>query len=477
MRYSKNHQGINAVFLLTLIAAAVAAPARAAEGDTPTAQDLDQRVRILERQLEIQKEESEARAKDAAIVSADSKGFSIKNAKGDYELKFGGLIQADYRFYNGDNNVRSNDQFLLRRVEPSISGSLGKYLGFLITPQFASNTAPSAATGSNSPSSTGTLLDYWLELRFDAAATVRAGRFKEPVGLENLQSSNTLTFIERGLPTDLVPGRDVGLQVQGQLFGKTLSYAVGVFNGAADGGDAASGDTDNRHDIAARIFAEPFKNHPGLLQNLGFGVAGTRGATYGQANGAQSNLIASSSSGYVSPGQQKFFNYTATTAAAGLRTHVSPQAYWYHRNYGVLAEYVISTQTVQNGATVTRFDNEACQVQANYVITGEDASFRGVKPSNPFKIGEAGWGAFEVAARSGGLNIDNGAFAGGVFASATASARQAREYGVAANWYLNSNAKLGLNYEETRYKGGAAVAAGTDRENERAILARFQVAF
>ncbi len=470
MSYSNKKKGIFTASVLTLIAAAAAtAPAYAAEGDGSSVSDLDQRVRILERQLEIQKEEADAKAKDAPIITADSKGFSIKNAKGDYELQFHALIQGDARFYNGDNAGGTpgqlSDNFVLRRVEPTLSGSLGKYVGFLITPEF-NGTAPS-------------LLDFWGELRFDPAANIRVGRFKEPVGLENLQSSAALTFIERGLTTDLVPSREIGAQLHGQLFEQTLSYAVGIFNGAADGGDASAADADNRHDIAARIFAEPFKNDPGLLQNLGFGVAGTIGNVAG-ANGVSTGAAANTAaivSGYKSVGQNTFFTYRAATLAQGHRSHLAPQAYWYNDNYGVLAEYVISRQQLVNGANAGGIANKAYEVIANYVITGEDASFKGVKPKSPFKIGGDGWGAFEIAARTGALTIDDRAFTGAAisFADPTKAARKATEYGIAANWYLNNNAKVAINYEETRFDGGAA--GGADRNNERAVLARLQVAF
>lgn len=469
MSYLNRKKAIFTVSTLTVIAAA-AVPAFAADGDTSVS-DLDQRVRILERQLEIQKEEAEAKAKDAPVVTADSKGFSIKSAKGDYELQFHGLIQADARFYNGDNSGATpgplSDNFLLRRVEPTLSGSLGKYVGFLVTPEF----------GGNSPA----LLDFWGELRFDPAVNVRVGRYKQPVGLENLQSSAAVTFIERGLPTDLVPGRDIGLQVHGQLFSQTLSYAVGVFNGGADGGDATPPDGDNRHDLVARLFTEPFKNSPGLLQNLGVGISATVGNVSG-ASGAASNSAtnlantAAIISGYKTVGQNTFFTYRTTSYARGSSSHLSPQAYWYNNNYGVLAEYVISRHQLVNGATNSgTVTNKAYEVTANYVLTGEDATFKGVKPKSPFRIGGDGWGAFEVAARTGGLNIDSRAFSGTVsFADPSTSASRVREYGLAANWYLNNNAKVAVNYEESRFDGGAASG---DRANERAILARLQVAF
>jgi phosphate-selective porin OprO/OprP len=46
---------------------------------------------------------------------------------------------------------------------------------------------------------------------------------------------------------------------------------------------------------------------------------------------------------------------------------------------------------------------------------------------------------------------------------------------VGLNWYLNSNLKLVLNYLHTSLEGGAA--GGADREDEKAVFTRLQVAF
>jgi phosphate-selective porin OprO/OprP len=482
----KSQKGITAAFALSLIAAAAAAPAYA---DDSSGQSLDQRVRVLERQLEIQKEDADAKAKDAATVSAGSDGFAIKSANGDYSLELHALVQADGRFYLEGQNGGTDDQFLLRRVEPTLTGNLTKYVGFTITPEFGSSSA-TTPTGGTTTSPTSNLLDYFIELRFDSAATLKLGRFKEPVGLENLQATQNILFIERGLAIDLEPNRDIGAQLQGKVLSNTLSYQFGIFNGAADGGDAPQGNYDNHFDLAARIFAEPFKNSPGLFQGLGFGVGGTRGtaqeglaATGSPSTGSPAlatELIASSGGNYVSPGQLKIFTYSANTYAAGLRTHFSPQAYWYHNSFGILTEYVTSTQTVNAGigTATTRLTNSAYQVAASYVLTGDDASYAGVKPRHPFRIGGDGWGAFEIGARFSGLNIDPDAFTadGGKLATASTSVVEgAREYGAAVNWYLNNNTKLSLNYEDTHFRDVAGAAASTNRPDERALFLQAQI--
>src|SRR3546814_9124917 len=112
-------------------------------------------------------------------------------------------------------------------------------------------------------------------------------------------------FNERGLPNELGPNRDYGVQLGGSLFDDTLDYAVGVFNGAPDGRDGKQQpESDNRKEIAARLFAEPFKNSPGFFQGLGFGVGGS----YGDKDGTGD----SGSVTYRTPGQNTLLDRKST---------------------------------------------------------------------------------------------------------------------------------------------------------------------
>ena len=95
--------------------------------------------------------------------------------------------------------------------------------------------------------------------------------------------------------------------------------------------------------------------------------------------------------------------------------------------------------------------------RSSYVLTGEESTYKGVKPMRPFSIPEAApWGAFEIKARYSELSLDEDSFAGGddSFADPTRAARQARPWPSGFNWYLNQNVKLVLNYEQTIFDGG-----------------------
>ncbi|KAF1714927.1 porin [Pseudoxanthomonas yeongjuensis] len=413
---------------------------------------LDQRLRILERKLELQQEEQEARTKAAAVIAVNEKGASFKSADGDYEVKIRGLIQGDGRFFLDDDAVPQNDTFLLRTARPIIEGSLGKLVGFRFTPEFAGDSA--------------SIVDAYVDLRFDPAYTLRVGKFTSPVGLERLQSSSALSDIERSLASELAPNRDIGIQLQGDAADGRLGYAIGVFNGTVDGRDAATTNPDNNFEYAGRIFFEPFKNSANALSGLGFGI----GASVGDKEGSGNNFLAR----YRTPGQVQFFNYRSAVLADGQQSRWSPQGYYYRNAFGLLAEYIVSKQELNIDGVREDISNKAWQATASYVLTGEDASYRGVvKPAQPFSPGTGGWGAFEVVGRYGALEIDDAAFP--LFADPSVAASEATSWTLGLNWYLNSNLKLVVNYLQTSLDGGAA--AGADREDEKAVFTRLQVAF
>lgn len=423
-------------------------------------QELDQRIRILERQLELQKEDADAKARDATTPSAGERGFSLK--KGDFDLRFNLLAQADGRFFLDDSSAqRLNEGFVLRRLRPTFQGSVGKLVGFRLTPEFAGD-------GSGLASS---IVDAYFDLKFHPAANVRVGKQKGPVGLERLQSGGAISFIERGYPTELLPNRDIGVALFGEVLNSTLSYTVGAFNGTGDGRDITAPDADNRREIAGRVFAEPFKNEPGLLQGLGFGIGASSGSQFG------GNLPR-----YRSHGQNQFFTYDAAGAAAnGTHTRFSPQFYWYHNSIGLLGEYASSKQAVtRTGGPTVDFTHTAYELTATYVLTGEDATFRGpIKPAAPYAIGKDGWGALEVAVRIGELDVDKDVFdaavgGGAAFATgAVARQQKASSYGLGFNWYLTANAKLVLDYNVTEFD--AAPGNTATREDEKALFTRLQI--
>lgn len=438
-----------------------------------------QQLRVLERKIELNEEAAKAAAPTTPVVKAGPKGFSFGSPDNNNVVKLRGTLHFDGRRFIDDVTPETADTWILRRVRPTLEGTLNGIYDFRFTPDFASGKT--------------IILDVFAAARFKPWFTVTAGKFKVPVGLERLQPANDIRFIERGFPTSLVPNRDLGVSLGGDIAGGVVNYSVGYYNGVTDGGSSdgnASPDveSDVKGDWAARVFFQPFLNSDSFaLRGLGLGVA----ATYVDSSGSATNTLLP---GYRTPGQQSFFSYRATTAAAGTtpavngtfadgeRLRVSPQAYYYLGSFGLLGEYVqvsqeVSRNTPTAGLRSDELKHDAWQVQLSWFLTGEEESFKGFTPINTFSLESGTWGAWELVARYHQLDIDNDAFLGGgnSFANPASAASKATAWGVGVNWYLNQNVKWQLNYDVTRFDGGAT--GGADRDDEQAVFTRFAVGF
>lgn len=426
---------------------------------------LKQKLDDLEQQLKVDEEKKPAadqpiaeKAKTAPSVSAGAKGFVIQSGQSesgeggsDFLLRVGADIQTDVRTFYGKSNASLLDQILLRRVRPTFSGTVFKYIDFFIRPDFGQGQV--------------IIYDVYAQLNYIPWANVRVGKFKPPVGLERLQSDDDTNFIERGFPTLLVPSRDIGYQVSGDVVKNRVNYSVGVFNGVADNGLSDASVSDHR-DYAARLFLTPFQPDANLLSGLGVGV--------GSSFGNDDNIPLPS---YKTFGQNTFFNFASGVTSMGHRDRLAPQAYYYLGPFGLLSEYTLAEEGFQKGTGATALRRDiafrAWQVQLSYLLTGEKKGFGTLVPRRALNLRDGGWGAFEIAVRTGEFSAEKGIYNYG-FALPSASPREAREWVAAFNWYLNRMFRISLDYGYTNFENGAA---NGNRSPERALLERFQINF
>ena len=448
-----------------LLTATVAVAAQADQTNIEQRLDeLEQEIRILKRQRELEQESTAQKAKETPVIVAGKEGFALKSADGNFALRFKGQLQVDSRWYLDDQDHNGVDTFLIRRARPTLEGTFYKDFDFRLMPDFGNDSV--------------TLLDAYIEWKHWQWLKVRIGKFKPPVGLEQLQDDPWTVFAERALPTDLVPNRDIGVQLGGDVWDGVVQYQVGVFNGTADNANGGIDNNDGK-DYEGRIFVEPFKKSDiEPLRGLGLGIAGTVGDESGSPSSP--NLPT-----FKTTGQLTFFRYlspstatvTNTAVANGQHTRWTPQGYYYWGPFGLMAEYVVSDQEVEirpgGVKTSDHIRNSAWQLTGSFVLTGEDATFRGVTPKKPFSLKDGTWGAFELVGRYTELRVDPNAFP--VFADPNKSAQQARDWGVGLNWYLNTNVRFYFNYDQTTFDGGAA--GGKNRETEHALITRAQLRF
>lgn len=480
-------------------------------------QELDQKVKVLARQNEVSAEDAAAKKKETPVVKASANGFGLESADGKNSIRFRGILQEDYRsFTSGKSGVGAisatspagfypandaNDTFLTRRAEPTIEGTLYGIYDYRFMGEFGDGKSE--------------LLDAYIDARFKPWLQLRVGKFKPYVGLERLQGVTDIKLIERSYVTnDILPNRDVGIALHGDVLDNKLNYSLGIANGVADGGNSStSASSIKSKETNARLFATPFKDDYSALAGLGFGAAVTytnATGTFNSSTGAVSN--SDLTSGYKSEGQQTFFQYTSATYQDGRRFRWAPQAYYYYGPFGLMGEYVgesvevnynVPSKNQHVGVNQKTLNNDAWQITASYILTGEDASFKGVKPKQNFDLDTGGWGAWEVVARYDQIDLDNDTFKnfgkGGTLSTSGAqryfgdlrnSAKSANTWVGGLNWYLNPNLKVALNYEQTSFDGGAGsgnpnatVAKGAtpanvkDREDEKAVFARLQLAY
>jgi phosphate-selective porin OprO/OprP len=453
----------------------------ATNASTEQIQALNEKVQTLEQQREKDNKDAEAAAKTQPRISLGASGFSFSSADSNFVATLHGLVQVDSRTFQNDNHIQGNDSILLRRARPIFSGTVFRDFDFQFTPEFGNGT-PGAASAATTPS----IYDAYVNYRYSPAFQIEAGKFRPPVGLEYLQSDSYTSFNERSLATDLIPGRDMGFELHGDIDGGVLSYAVGVFNGVGDGQKNSSNTAfqDNR-ELDARLFVQPFKTTSiAPLQNLGFGVGGSWGTSSITNTLDLPNTTGGTLPGFYTDGQQQFFAYNPATggvAAHGTHWRLSPQSYYYYGPFGLMGEYVISDQGVKNSATLQTADlrNTAWEVSGGWVLTGENATFNGVTPRHPFDPQNGGWGAWQVVARYAELNVDDDAFP--VFANPATSASEAHAWAVGLNWYLNRVVRVNASFSRTTFTGGGGagttVPAAVTQHGEDVFFTRIQLSF
>ena len=451
--------------------------------DSVSLESLDLKLRIIERNLEIQAEETEKNKNETATLTAGKEGFILTSADKENQLKLKLLQQVDGRFYFEDDANKLTNTFLLRRARPILEGTVSRIYKFRFMPEFAGTVG---------------ILDAFTEIAFNPNIRVRLGKSKTPFGLERFQSSQDLSLVEFAHPTSLTPNYDIGFSLLGSFQEESYSYSIGIFNGAIDG-TSRDLDANDDKDIIGKIFAEPFKTSSvDWAQHFGLGIAGSFGHKEGDVNSTETPT-------YKTKGQQTFFSFrsladapikvvydnitkiskntnavlgdTGTVRAFGNGFRVNPQTYWYKGSFGLLAEYVAATQTYKKGGdnleSVQDLTTTAWQITANYVFTGEPVSFKGVKPRHALLGKEGGLGAFELALQVSKLDVDQNAFP--ILADPNKSALSATTWSTGLNWYLSRNTKLMSEFSWTEFDGGAAQSQ--NRTEEKIALIRLQNSF
>ena len=136
---------------------------------------LDKEVKDLEKKLETEGIVTGATLGTGGTGFPESgkEFFWLKSADNNVILHLGGVLQADGRYYVNNVKTEPVNTFLIRRARIIVEGTLFKYYDFRLMPDFAGSTA--------------VLFDAFLDIHYWPEARLRIGKFKPPIGLEQLQ--------------------------------------------------------------------------------------------------------------------------------------------------------------------------------------------------------------------------------------------------------------------------------------------------
>lgn len=234
----------------------------------------------------------EATTEDGDITLSLKGPIQIKANDGKYSAKIGGRLMWDYN-YAELNGEADEDEFSVRRARIYLSGNVDDWSYKL---QFN--------IGNNNG---GTPEDLYIRYNgWGKKAVVTVGKQKEPFGLEFLESSNNISFLERSAIIEAyAPQRQQGMLFSGEQ-GK-VTYAMGVFEDDTSGDGAA---------FTGRVTYNPIKSsnevlHLGLahsnrandLDMTGLELAYSNGPYHIQSEYMTSNNMDVKSSGlYVQAG-------------------------------------------------------------------------------------------------------------------------------------------------------------------------------
>jgi phosphate-selective porin OprO/OprP len=462
---------LNRLLVITFGAALLGTTLRAADQTTEQTnidvqtleqqiQTLNQEVQALKHQQQEDRNETKEAVKNSPHLTVGADGINFSSPNSNFVAGLHAVVQVDSRTFFQNGATPGIDGFLLRRARIILQGTVYHNFDYYFQPEFAGNTPQ--------------ILDAYLNYRAAPELQLEAGKFKPPVGLEALASDTYLFFNERSLASDLAPYRDIGAELHGDVFGGAFSYAAGIFNGLPDlNTSTINTNLDDDMAFAGRFFTSPFKNTSiSPLKGLGFGVSGS----YEHDQATSAGLTP----GYTTDGQEKFFTYNSGVVAHGAHWRVSPQGYYYWGPLGVMAEYIVSDQEVAKtaaaGAPTADLRNTAWEVSGGWVLTGENDTYNGVVPRHPFNPLAGDWGAWQIVGRFAQLDVDDAAFTGSNFATASTSAHSARAWSAGLNWYLNKDLRANVSFSRTWFTGGASGNPIT-KQPENVLFTRMQLAF
>jgi phosphate-selective porin OprO/OprP len=421
--------------------------------------------------------ESEVKKSNAIKVTVDKKGLQVKTADDNFKFKLGGRIHTSYTASSNDNFLKggvpaeANDGTEIRRARLYFAGTFYKDWFTKLQVDFGDN---NVRIKDMYLDYTG-LGDFGLSDFGLGKVAARIGNQKQAFSRELQDSSNDLMFQERSLMNVLnepVVDRAIGFNIR--TSGKNYSGQVGIYGEPLTPNKTSM---DEGWGVSSRVTFNPIANNDNGVQKLvHLGIAG--------------NYRKPSDAGHVSgvvPGV-RYRHETAhdtdlfpvDTGVIGMVNNIRMigiEANGVYGPFSVGGEYTHSWMDRKMGMSSLGF--HGWYGEASWSLTGESRTykagqgkFKRLKPNRNFNftnVGDGAWGAWELAARVAGVDMNDGAFQGG----------EMKNFTVALNWYANENVRFMFGFDRIlQIKNSPLVtASGGKPDGLNTFMFRNQIAF
>lgn len=359
-------------------------------------------------------------------LSAGSDGLTLKG--GPIELTLGGRLHLDAMTYDDDTVSDSDADW--RRARLELSGKVGDILRFRVDREFAG---------------TDGWRNVWASVSPVDDVEIKGGNFTVPFSLEDVQSSNKITFVERSLVSALAPGFGLGGAVKVAKDNWTVSG--GYFEDALDDADGRA--KERGRGFAGRATFAPMK---GKKHFLHLGLAYEHRSFHDTevvrfSNGMGSNLAPTliQTNGISSPSKMN---------------NVGVELAYARKSLQLQGQYVATSLSRD---LAPKLNYGAWYAQLSWMLTGETYGYSESSgaPSGPQLSKKHG--GVELAARYSELDLDDASLDRG----------KASSLSLGATWYINKNVRLMANYVHSEQSESLITA---DRNADLGV-ARFQIAF
>ncbi len=425
-------------------------------------------IKIAKSEVETPIQKAFGEKKAFPLEAVFDNGFYLRSREKDlFELRIGGLLQVDYRYFSYDSDADpAKNRFDIRRARLLLTGHLYDRFFYKFQYQFE------GAGGRR-------LLDAYVDTRVLPFISFRVGQFKEPFSLQQQTANQNMPFSGRSMGIFLVPWRDVGLMAHASFWKDRIYYGVGIFNG--DGPDDTVGGDSDSPEFTGRIVYAPFKNMGFSLWD-GFQVGGS----YSYAKVDRNNVKVSVETGglttYFDVNSAAKFNIIRDVNA---RIRYGAEMAWACGPLLLWGEYInLRFSDVKTSDAQFHINLKDYYGALTWMVTGEKPRIKGgkIQAIRPLRnLWQGGWGALGLAFRYD--HFDGGDSAYEYLIEPGNSVREATAYTIAFNWYLNPYIRLLLNLTRTNFDRPLLIekdsltgeAIYSDRED--VVTGRFQLQF